>query len=287
MGLFRATVLTLNIWQEQGPWAERIELCGRRLQQLAPDIICLQEVRQVPEKIPNQAATLAEKLGMHHVYETAQPWGGGDEGLAILSRFPIVESDCRELPYFEGRSRRVCLGAALQSPGGPVWVFTTHLAFRLEDGLLREQQIVAASAFVEAHRNEQASMLCGDFNATPDSDEMRYLRGLATLQADSGPKRTYYQDAFAVCNPTVAGHTWTAENPYTDQLSWFPSRRLDYILVTPQRSNGVGRIHKSRVVCTEADERGVRCSDHYGVLAEIDVAQVIRASDALRHSSCL
>jgi endonuclease/exonuclease/phosphatase family metal-dependent hydrolase len=261
-------IVTLNLWQEQGPWQERIPLTRERLEALRPDVVCLQEVRQVEGKIPNQAATLAEGLGLDLAYETAQPWGGGDEGLAILSRFPIRARESLALPTTPRESRRICLGAELEAPEGVAWVFTTHLAFRLTDGVLREQQVVALDRFVqERHdRGPLASILTGDFNAGSDADEIRFMRGLTTLEGH----RTYYQDAFALCNPGVAGYTWCRENPYTQELEWLePDRRLDYVFVTPMNRKGAGRIHGSRLVCTEPDSKGVRCSDHYGVLAEV------------------
>jgi endonuclease/exonuclease/phosphatase family metal-dependent hydrolase len=260
-------IVTLNIWQEQGPWQERLNLIGKRLAALEPDVVCLQEVRQFPGRIPNQAETLAGALDMECVYETAQPWGGGDEGLAILSRFHVVERDFCELPTHAKESRRICLGAALETEDARTWVFTTHLAFRLTDGVLREEQVLCVDRFVQAHHQSPvASILTGDFNASPDSDEMRFLRGLTTLQG----RRTYYQDGFALCNPGAAGVTWSRENPYTRQLEWLePDRRLDYVYVTPMSRGGAGKIHTCRLVCAEPDEAGTRCSDHYGVLAEM------------------
>ncbi len=264
------TIVTINIWQEQGPWERRLALLGRRLAALAPDVVCLQEVREVPGKVPNTAGILAGDLGMDYTFEVAQPWGGGDEGLAILSRHALLQRDFCELPFTEGRSRRVCLGASVDLPGaGETWIFTTHLAFRLTDGLLREQQVLEADRFIQAHRNGNAAVLAGDFNAVPDSDEVRFLRGRATLDG----RRTYYQDAFAQHNPGVPGHTWVRDNPYTAKLAWLePNRRLDYILVTPMTSKGAGVIRACRMVLTEPDTAGVYCSDHYGLLAEVEVA---------------
>ena len=55
-------VLTLNLWGEQGPVARRMEVCAAGLKAIAPDVVALQEVREVEGKLPNQAATLAAGL---------------------------------------------------------------------------------------------------------------------------------------------------------------------------------------------------------------------------------
>lgn len=264
-------IVTLNIWQEQGPWEQRLDLIGERLASLEPDLVCLQEVRELGERIPNQARTLAARLSFEQTYAGAQEWGGGEEGLAILSRYPIVEHEAVELPYTSGRSRRICLGAAIEHERGRFWAFTTHLAFRLADGALRERQVAAVDRFVgerPGSSNTAAKLLAGDFNAPPDADEVRFLRGLTSLDG----RRTYYQDAFAVCNPGIAGHTWSSANPYTQALGWLePDRRLDYIYVTPMTRTGAGRILNCRLVCTEPSPAGIYCSDHFGLLAEVEV----------------
>jgi endonuclease/exonuclease/phosphatase family metal-dependent hydrolase len=260
-------VVTLNLWQEQGPWAERLELAARQLGRLAADVICFQEVRQAAGRVPNQAETLARALGMELVYEKADTWGGGDEGLAVLSRHPIAGQAVQRLPHDEGRSRRICLGVRLSLPGGAVQVFTTHLAYRLTDGALRLRQVREVDRFARAWGQGGAVLLCGDFNAAPDADEIRYLKGLTGIEGE----RTYYQDAFAVCNPGVEGLTWSRSNPFTEQLDWLPPRRIDYVFVGPQQRNGVGRVLSCRLVCTEPNQRGIHCSDHYGVLADVMV----------------
>jgi endonuclease/exonuclease/phosphatase family metal-dependent hydrolase len=264
-------VVTLNIWQEQGPWARRMELLAERLAALDADVVCLQEVRVKAGSIPNQARTLADRLDMSWTYELAQEWGGGEEGLAILTRLPPVERDHRELPFTEGRSRRICLGVALEISDVPLWIFTTHLAWRLADGALRERQVEAVEAFRVQRSRGAVTIVTGDFNAPPDADEIRFLKGLTSL----GGQRTYLQDAFELCNPGMPGHTWCRANPYTQALGWLePDRRLDYIFVSPMTRQGAGTIHGCRLVCTEPDERGIWCSDHYGLLAEIDVSGV-------------
>ena len=56
-------LLTLNIWQEQGPWRRRLEVAAAQIAAIAPDVVCLQEVRQRGDEILNQATWLAGQLG--------------------------------------------------------------------------------------------------------------------------------------------------------------------------------------------------------------------------------
>ena len=64
--------------------------------------------------------------------------------------------------------------------------------------------------------------------------------------------------------------TWCSENSYTSSLSTLPAdRRLDYIFVTPRRSGGQGRVTGCEIVLREPEVDGLRCSDHYGVMADL------------------
>src|SRR3954469_7158138 len=127
-------VVTLNLWGEQPPLERRMQLAVDGLRQLAPDFVGLQEVRQVPGTVPNQAETLARALDMHAYFEAATPWGGGEEGIAILSKHPITEKRMHELPHAIPTERRLLVGIVAATPAGPVDVYTTHLNYRLADG---------------------------------------------------------------------------------------------------------------------------------------------------------
>src|SRR5262249_51174498 len=117
------------------------------------------------------------------------------------------------------QERRILLSATAETPYGPVGLFTTHLNYRLTDGQKREDQIVAAERIVAAHA-ARVKIWGGDFNATPDADEIRWLRGLRSIHVDGRPRRAYYQDAFMLRNPGEAGFTWSAANPHTGAMAW-------------------------------------------------------------------
>jgi endonuclease/exonuclease/phosphatase family metal-dependent hydrolase len=238
------------------------------LRELSPDVVTLQEVREVPAQLSNQAGTLAKAIGFHYVFAPATPFGGGEEGLAILSRQPIVEHEALELPHAEPKERRILLSARVQNGQGSVWVHTTHLNYRLTHGKQREDQVQAIADSVAGRTSESSQVLAGDFNARPESDEIRFLRGLVTL----GGRRTYFQDAWERLHPGDTGLTWARKNPYTAKLAFLePDRRLDYIFVTPMRGDGRGTIHSCAMVFDKPGADSVFASDHFGLLAEIQV----------------
>jgi endonuclease/exonuclease/phosphatase family metal-dependent hydrolase len=266
MSATRLRFLTLNLWGFEPPLERRMELVAGSLASLDPDVVGLQEVREAPGR-PNQAEALAVPAGYQFVFAPAVAFGGGHEGLALLSRHPIAEHATLELPHADPGERRILLSARLTTPAGDLWVHTTHLNYRLQHGRQREDQVQAIDASVSA-RQAVPQVLMGDFNARPESDEMRFLRGLATL----GDRRTHYQDAWERVHPGEPGWTWCSANPYTRALDFLePDRRLDYIFVTPARRDGRGRIHDCRIVLDQPASDGIYPSDHFGVLAEVQV----------------
>jgi endonuclease/exonuclease/phosphatase family metal-dependent hydrolase len=273
---------TINFWGIEPPLERRLDLARRQLAELAPDVIGMQEVRPLDGKSGRTTAdVLAEALGMGQVYEVAVRWKdgafgpgrpGGEEGLAVLSRFPIVEHRATALPEARPTEARILLSARVATPAGPVWCHTTHLHYRLDDGLAREQQVLAVDEVVRSIGRGAADLpqlLCGDFNAPPDADEIRFLRGLCTLNG----RRTHFQDAWLRAHPDDPGLTWSSDNEQTRPLrSLDIDRRIDYVFVTTRRKDGRGTVLDAQVVLTERDEGGACASDHFGVLAEVQIA---------------
>ena len=283
--------LTLNLWGENGPWQARLELLLDRVGALAPDVIGLQEVREAPGRVPNHAAAIAGRLGFQHAFAPSCAWGGGHEGLAIVSRFPIGAHEAKPLPHSIETEGRIILSARIDAPadvgGGAFWVHTTHLSYREAEGRKREDQVVFIDQVVAAHANDHVQIVMGDFNAVPDSDEIRFLTGMTSLDG----RRVAYQDAWARTNAVgsggteLAGVTWASRNPYITWMHWLrPDRRLDYIFVSGVRRDRRATIHGARVVLDEpgaptAAGEPVFASDHFGVVADVQmVAEAPRAA---------
>jgi endonuclease/exonuclease/phosphatase family metal-dependent hydrolase len=256
-------VLTLNIWNLSGPWRERREEIVRWLRDLDADLVCLQEI--VDDGSRCTARWVADAAGYPGVV-----WGGVEAragftfGPAVLSKWPIDAHATYALPNDPGPTdiERVLLHARTRG----LDLFTTHLTSLYPSGRLRELQCVAIDDLVRAHADSNALLppiLAGDFNAEPDSTEIRFLSGLASIDGRS----TYWQDAWRVAGGGGRGLTWDNRNPFA-AAEHEPDRRIDYVFAGWRRDGGAGRVESCRVVCDRAMS-GTFASDHFGVLAEV------------------
>jgi endonuclease/exonuclease/phosphatase family metal-dependent hydrolase len=260
-------VLSWNLWWRFGDYQARQEPIAKTLADSNADIICVQEV-WAKEGHRDQAAWLAERLGMHHVrHDTAQR-DGLSFANAVLSRWPISASESHPLPGTNARpSHRHVIHAEIDSPRGPVHVFSTHLDQRFDNSALRQEQLrMICALMARVERNPETDfplVLAGDLNAVPDSDEIRTLTG----------RRPPYEpgmvltDAWEVAGQPTGdpGWTWRADNPLLAEAQW-PNRRLDYILTSWPRRSGQGTPIEVRLIGSEPVD-GVMPSDHAGVLA--------------------
>lgn len=281
-----ARVVTLNLWGTEPPLDRRLALANRQLAALAPDVVCLQEVRPLDGRGGRTTAdVMAEALGMHATYGVALAWAdgafgagkpGGQEGLAILARWPVLERRALRLPELRPTEARLLLSVRLDTPAGPIWFHTTHLHYRLDDGNARAAQVLAIDEAIRAcgrGNDDPPQILCGDFNATADSDEMRFLRGLTAMAG----RRTHFQDAWLRVHGDAPGVTWSSENEHTRPLrSLDIDRRIDYVLVTSRKKDGRGTVRACEVVLTERDGAGagaICASDHFGVMADVQIGK--------------
>ena len=260
------SMMTLNIWNDDGPWSDRSKLIRQQIDELKPDLIGFQEVLQGGD------VDLLEDLLYGTSYQrdfvpavAAWPREGVVNGNAVASRWPIVEREEVVLPTPAGRNGRAALITTLDTPAGSICFASTHLSWRFDDVFVRERQVVKLVDRLKAHmpKNDFPTILVGDFNSVNQSAEIRHLTGLQTIDGQS----MYMRDAWAHAGDGSEGLTWTMKNPYIP--NWLaPERRIDYIFVGPVKRDGVGEILSCRVVCNQGVD-GVWPSDHFGVYAEL------------------
>ncbi|WP_341868851.1 endonuclease/exonuclease/phosphatase family protein, partial [Streptomyces bobili] len=131
---------------------------------------------------------------------------------------------------------------------------------------VRCRQVTALAEFIARHRGDTPfpPLVTGDFNAWPDSDEIRLFGGHRTAPPVPGQ---VFLDAWEYADPTAPSATWDAANPYVAK-GGMPSARIDYLHIGmggPVRVRGVRR-------AGDVPVDGVWPSDHAAVVADLSVS---------------
>ena len=110
------------------------------------------------------------------------------------------------------------------------------LDYPLHASGIRQHQVRELANFVSgAASPSHPAIICGDFNASPDSDELRMLTGRSQPPV---PGMVFY-DAWEVADDGGPGFTWSNQNPLA-AVSLLPDRRFDYVLSAWPRRGGAG-----------------------------------------------
>jgi len=233
-------VMTYNIHHCNPPSAGTkidVEAIAAVINKEKPDFVALQEVDVNTERSGkglNQAQQLAKLTGMNFYFSKAIDHQGGDYGVAVLSRFTIVDSARFILPIdnaIGGEVRTIAAVTAEISKGKKVIFASTHLDLKAPNRLTQSELIVKHFG-----NTSYPMILGGDFNDKPDGPAIAYL--------DQHFTRSCKQN----CLPTIP-----VENP---------NRTIDFIMFKPQSS--VTAI-STRVI----DEK--YASDHLPVVVELKV----------------
>lgn len=242
-------ILTLNTWGENGPWRDRWRLIFAWLEKNRPELVGFQEIF---------TASLAEEI----VRQTGYPhavFPKEHSGLVFLSRFPVAEWECMIMKTQSPTEDylRYALFAEIATSRGKLAVFNTHLSWKLDESGIRQAQVQELADFMDRRAGKLPACVMGDFNATPDSPEIKHLteeRGFA--------------DAYGYAHPGEAGLTWDNRNDFTRSHA-MPARRIDYLFITGF-SQAAAVIKDAQIVLNEPDAAGIWPSDHFGLRVHLE-----------------
>ncbi|MFD1140516.1 endonuclease/exonuclease/phosphatase family protein [Larkinella insperata] len=204
------TVMTYNIHHCNPPSAGakiEVDAIARVITKAKPDFVALQEVDVHTErsgKGVNQARELARLTGMHYFFSKAIDHQGGDYGVAVLSRFPILDSTRFILPVdpaIGGETRTIAAVTVEIAKGRKIIFASTHLDLKEPNRLTQSEQIVQHFG-----KSDLPMILGGDFNAQADSRVIQFLDG-------------HFVRSCQACAPTI---------PVVN-----PSRAIDFIMYKP------------------------------------------------------
>ena len=256
-------VVTWNVWGRYGRWRERQAGIEESLAAAAPDIVCLAESWSGPQE--SQPELVARRLGFEHSMFTGD-WQqeGWVSGTGLVSRWPVTSHERRALVAEDGSAAGSALFALVEGARGPLQLFVVVLDYRLDASAVRQAQVRQLAGFIrERTRRRHPTVVCGDFNAGPDADELRMLTG----RTDPAVPGLVFYDAWEIAGDGTPGHTWSNRNPLA-AVALYPDRRMDYVLSAWPRRGGAGHpVRCERLGVLPAGQP--QLSDHYGVLADL------------------
>lgn len=153
-----------------------LEAIAKVINESGADLVGLQEVDVHTirsGKSSNQAEELGEMTGRHVFFSKGIDFQGGEYGTAILSKYPILESERYELPNLEGLNAesRTLAVVTVEVEGKPVKFANTHL-----DYTNAENNLLQVTRILEIFDGEKLPVIMvGDFNALPESASVQLL----------------------------------------------------------------------------------------------------------------
>lgn len=247
------TVMSANLWHDwpfRRRQIDRLEDFARMAEEIDADIVLLQEVSRTPAFKADE--WLVERLGMSSLYSRANGSAaiGFEEGLAVLSRFPLSEPRLTHLrPSMKPFVRRLALGARASTPDGQLWVFSVHLGIQNRQNMAQQDGL---RRVISALPSDQPALLGGDFNAHESSRQML-------------ENQRVWVDTFRHLHPDTDGTTHAIRMPWGGGLR---QRRLDYIFLHPA-SPGWEILETGHLKRKERPH-----SDHHAVFTRIAFAKV-------------
>jgi len=257
-------VVTWNVWGRYGADFEaRQAALEQELADTAPDLVCLVEAWRQSDS--TQPGRVAARLGLAH-HRFAGDWQQEDwvSGLGLVSRWPMTEPLCHQLRSADGTGFGQVVHVAVAGERGSIQLFAVVLDYPLDASGLRQNQVRQLVRFIaDTASRPDLIVVCGDFNAGPDSDEIRMLTGRS---ATAAPGLVFY-DAWEVAGDGSPGFTWSNRNPLA-AVGLYPDRRFDYIFSAWPRRGGVGHPTRCSLLGIRAPGEQ-QVSDHYGLAADL------------------
>ncbi len=243
------TVVSANLWHDWPRYRRlyaRLEAFASMVETEEADLVLLQEVARTNEFRVDE--WLAQRLGMAYVYARNnghEEATGFEEGLAILSRYPLTEPEMVKLePDPWPMVRRQALGASAKTPWGDVWAVSAHLGHGKKENA---NQINHLKGWVGEQAGRRPALIGGDFNVDEKADRI-------------GQVKDRWIDLFRRQHPDADGTTYEIRWPWGRLLH---RARLDYIFLQPGQEPW--QVNDARHVTT----KGVAHSDHRAVIVRL------------------
>jgi endonuclease/exonuclease/phosphatase family metal-dependent hydrolase len=222
---------------------DNLDRVAELIRSTSADVVLLQEVDRGTRRSAgaDHADILAQRTGLHMSFGKSLAYQGGDYGIAILSRWPIVGQSTLPLVLDPPQARsggsyepRVALRATVATPVGELTILNTHLDASREDRW-RRQEIARVLTIADSARG--VLLIGGDFNSTPESEVQQTVRARGL------------RDAWFDCaRAGDEGLTYPADSSV---------KRIDYLFL------------RGTTTCTRAEVVATQASDHRPLVVDV------------------
>jgi endonuclease/exonuclease/phosphatase family metal-dependent hydrolase len=213
-------IATLNLFNRMGQWGARAPLVVDQMEELAPDVLGLQEVdlvldqgmwlsRQINKRLPSQPHYRVK-------HATNPDTRASFHSIATMSRIGYEEHEILDLMSFERVAQRFVFlcGAA------PFVFVNTHLHHPPEAQQERVEQLERLLAWLDRDTRGLPTVIAGDFNAYAVPPEPAVLL-----------MKSRFRSAYETAHGREPDKTWTTPVNTYDPA---PHGTLDYIFVSPE-----------------------------------------------------
>ena len=221
---------------------------AKAIKALNADVVAIQEVDVLTDRSGNvdQPKKLAELTGLNIEFGRAIDFDGGQYGLAIASKYPILKTEVTQLPS-GNREQRIVFEAHIDVPGfnAPITVFNAHLDTK-EDPTMRVGQVRELNDTAIDTRG--IKILLGDMNDVPESVTYRELS-------------RYWNN---ITDQNVDFRSWPAGNPEI---------QVDYVMTSKAQVWKIKEITVPQNNTQYADTNWPAVTDHLPIVVEMKMLE--------------
>ncbi len=264
----QARVMTWNLWWRFGPrWEDRQPAIVDTIRRARPDVLTLQEVWATDGV--TQADELAEVFDMRVAFAAPSyplaprntgedALDGADLGIAVLTRWPIIEARPVVMPARHRNWDPVTLVVSTEHPGGPMHVIAACLDYGVPytDDRIAQAALLADLATSPDRDGPCPVIVAGDLNAAVGSPVLRSIEDVLVDAWIAGAG-----DPDAVTLPSTHPSAPMEAGPQ------MIDKRIDHIFYRPGREDQLVMVQGVLLAGDAVD--GIHPSDHRAVIADL------------------
>ena len=254
---------TYNIWNN-GEQDKRERQILQEIHVTEADVIGLQEVTNVFY----ENVLVKDKM---YPYSCFYPYTSENEGLAILSKFPICEEH-----FLNGNEKHNYSNALnIMVTVNDIKISITNVHLPWDSVKKQEEQIVAIDSFIHAQQNMDFYVLLGDFNGNMNSSVNRYLLGNQTI---NGHESNLYWNDLQSGYCVRKGIALTPTLDFINNPRWAGKETISVPMVADRiyimESWDDVDMNEFSIFGTEKYmDIEMTASDHYGIVVELEFAK--------------